>query len=58
MDQTQDTYGEEETARIRDAAVRRALSTPPHPKPTLSRKKEKPASPASEEKPARSGGAS
>jgi hypothetical protein len=36
-----DTYSDEETARRRDEALRRALNTPPQPKPTRKAKLEK-----------------
>lgn len=36
-----EAYNEEEVERRRDEALRRALNTPPHPKPITKSKKEK-----------------
>lgn len=41
-DNTPDSYGDEEAARRRDEALRRALNTPPQPKPSPNPKVVKP----------------
>jgi hypothetical protein len=46
MDQTSDTHDDEEASRRRDEALRRALNTPPQPKPSRNPKEVKDASPA------------
>jgi len=51
MSKTQDvSLDEDETARRRDGALRRALNTPPKPKATPNPRKEKPAGRTSAEK--------
>jgi len=52
MDKTTPELDDNEIARRRDEALRRALSTPPKPK-SGTKKKVKPASPADEAKPRR-----
>ena len=54
----EDTYTDEEAARRRDEALRRALNTPLQPKPTQNPKAVKPAAGANAGKPAPTGGAS
>jgi hypothetical protein len=48
----------EDVARRRDNALRKALNTPPQPKPTRNPPKEKPAASASARKPGEAGKAS
>jgi len=54
----QDTYNDEETARRRDEAMRRALYTPPQPNPTKTPRKVKLDAEAGAEKRGSAGGAS
>lgn len=48
---TESSRSDEETARRRDEALRRALNTPPQPKPSRNPKSVKPADEANAEKP-------
>jgi len=51
-------YDDDEVTLRRDDALRRALNTPPQPKPTSNPKAVKPAAPASAKKRGRPAGAS